>query len=66
MTRLEQFAIGAAIGGTVGLGLSLFVRYVVIPGMFQNLFSQPAPVGPVMTGATTGTPANPQVVQPGV
>jgi hypothetical protein len=40
VTRLELFGVGAAIGGTIGLGLALYVKYVMIPGMFS---APPAP-----------------------
>jgi hypothetical protein len=56
LSNAELFAVGAAVGGTVGLGLSLFVRYWVIPNLFveaPTLNSLGTPSAPV------GTPAAP-------
>jgi hypothetical protein len=49
MTNLQLFGVGAAVGGTVGLGLSLFVRYVVLPQMFAEQ--------PTLQSLSTPTPA---------
>jgi hypothetical protein len=56
LSNASLFGIGAAIGGVVGLGLSLYANYVLLPNLFATAPTQPSPANPQITNPTPTAP----------